>query len=72
MKQVGYRPLPRSGLSSVAIVGSNKVMMFGGVQDKLGDEESDSDDENGPSGTFYNELYSVHVENERATWQLGT
>ena len=45
--------------------------MFGGVQDKEDeseDEESDEED----SGNFFNELYTVQVEGERATWHLVT
>lgn len=44
--------------------------MFGGVQDleKEDDDEEDSDDEG--AGNFFNELYSVQLEGERATWHL--
>ena len=36
---------------------------------KEDDDEEDSDDEDG-SGKFFNELYSLQVEGERATWHL--
>ena len=47
--------------------------MFGGVCDKDGDEEIDSDSEgegDEESAMFYNELYSIHFDGERATWSL--
>ena len=36
---------------------------------KEDEDEEDSDDEEG-SGKFFNELYSLQVEGERATWHL--
>ncbi len=66
VKQIGNKPCARSGMSSVIMPGTNKILCFGGVQDDP--EDSDSDDDDGPSGTFFNDLYSVHIENERATW----
>ena len=49
---------------SVAVAPNAKIFMFGGVQD-VKDEDEDLE------GTFFNELYTLHVENERATWNLG-
>ena len=49
---------------SVAVAPNNKVFLFGGVQDVKEDEEE-------LVGTFYNDLYTVTVENEKATWTLG-
>jgi len=67
VKQVGAKPCPRSGISAVAVPGTNRVGFFGGVQDN--DEESDSDDEDDMiSGNFFNDILAVNVENERATW----
>ena len=67
VKQIGARPTARSGISCAGIPNTNKVFFFGGVQDNenIDDEDSDSDDE---GGDFFNDLYSVNVENERATW----
>ena len=50
-----------------------RIFMFGGVCDKDGDEEIDSDSEgegDEESAMFYNELYSIHFDGERATWSL--
>ncbi|XP_023326952.1 kelch domain-containing protein 4 [Eurytemora carolleeae] len=69
VKQVGNRPSMRTGLASA--LAKDRVFMFGGVQDKEDeseDEESDEED----SGNFFNELYTVQVEGERATWHLVT
>jgi len=72
VKQVGQRPTMRTGLCN-AVGRDGKVFMFGGVMDKQeeGEEESeeDSDDED---GNFFNEMYGVNVEGERATWHLVT
>ena len=43
VKKVGMTPCPRSGISSVGIPGTNKVLFFGGVQDM---EENDALDVN--------------------------
>ncbi len=64
VKQVGMRPSPRSGMSATVASGSNKVFLFGGVQDVKEDEED-------LEGKFFNELYTVHVENEKASWLRG-
>ena len=48
-----------------------RVFMFGGVQDKE-DESEDEDSDEEESGNFFNELYTVQVEGERATWHLVT
>eukprot|EP00092_Neocalanus_flemingeri_P094603 GFUD01120303.1.p1 GENE.GFUD01120303.1~~GFUD01120303.1.p1 ORF type:complete len:540 (+),score=191.37 GFUD01120303.1:92-1711(+) len=71
VKQVGERPTMRTGLCN-AVGRDGKVFMFGGVMDKQSEEdeeesEEDSDDED---GNFFNEMYSVNVEGERATWHL--
>jgi len=71
VKQVGQRPEPllRTGLCS-AVGRDGRVYLFGGVMDtgKEGEEEEESDDEEEEEGRFFNELYSVAVEGERATW----
>ena len=68
VKQIGFKPCPRSGISCTPIPNTNKILFFGGVQD-VQDDTNDSDDEDDDEiGNFYNDLYSVHVENERATW----
>lgn len=71
VKQTGHRPCPRSGFSSAAIPNSNRAIFFGGVQD---DEDTnmavpDSDDEDDVSGVFFNDLYGVAIDGEKATWQ---
>lgn len=70
VKQVGMRASIRTGLSSALV--KDRILMFGGVCDKEGDEEEDSDSEDDEgdedSATFYNELYSIHFDGERATW----
>lgn len=44
-------------------------MFFGGVQDTdLDIADDDSDDEDDTNGNFFNDLYAVNVDNERATW----
>ena len=43
VKKVGMTPCPRSGISSVGVPGTNKVLFFGGVQDV---EENDALDVN--------------------------
>merc|ERR1719508_561235 len=58
----------RTGLSSALV--KDRIFMFGGVCDKEGDEEEDSDDEDEDSANFFNELYSIHFDGERATWSL--
>jgi hypothetical protein len=40
---------------------TNKVYLFGGVQD-VKDEDEELE------GNFFNDLYTVSVENEKATW----
>ena len=69
VKQVGQRPSVRTGLSTA--VGRDRVYMFGGVADQE-EPESDSDEEEDSldDGTFHNDLYTVTVEGERATWHL--
>lgn len=70
VKQVGHRPTVRSGMSCAVLPGTGKVFIFGGVQDNDENNESDDSDSESGSGSFFNELYSVHVENERANWSL--
>ena len=63
VKQVGVRPSTRSGMS-VTTAPNGKVFLFGGVQDvKEEDEELE--------GSFFNDLYSLAVEGEKATWSLS-
>lgn len=72
VKQVGQRPSMRTGLCN-AVGKDGKVYMFGGVMDKQGEEGEESDeDSDDEDGNFFNELYTVHVEGERATWYLVT
>ena len=69
VKQVGTRPSLRTGLCNAASR-EGKVWLFGGVQDEEeGQDSGDESDEEG-EGTFHNDLYSVTVEGERATWYL--
>ena len=49
-------------------LGTNRVGFFGGVQDNEDAESEDSDDEDGTAGNFFNDILSVNIENERATW----
>ena len=41
-----------------------KVYLFGGVQDVKDDDEE-------LEGNFFNDLYTVSIENEKATWSEG-
>ena len=61
------REQPLCHAQDVQVLADVVVFFFGGVQDNenIDDEDSDSDDE---GGDFFNDLYSVNVENERATW----
>lgn len=68
VKQTGAKPVPRSGISCIGVPGTNKVLFFGGVQDLDEIECDDSDDEDDNPGNFFNDLLSVMIENERATW----
>ena len=71
VKQTGHKPVPRSGMSCTVAPNANKAYLFGGVQDdhetNMAEPDSDSEDES--PGVFFNDLYSLTVENERATWQ---
>ena len=68
VKQIGFKPCPRSGISCTVIPNTNKILFFGGVQDIQDDNEDSDDEDDDEHGNFFNDLYSVHVENERATW----
>ena len=68
VKQIGFKPCPRSGISCTVIPNTNKILFFGGVQDIQDDTEDSDDEDDDEHGNFFNDLYSVHVENERATW----
>lgn len=48
-------------------LGTNRVGFFGGVQDNE-DAESEESDDDGTAGNFFNDILSVNIENERATW----
>jgi len=72
VKQVGQRPTMRTGLCN-AVGRDGRVFMFGGVMDKQGEDDEESDeDSDDEDGNFFNEMYSVNVEGERATWNLVT
>ena len=45
---------------------SFRAFLFGGVQDL---EEDDDDEDDEASGQFFNELFSLQVDNEKASWQ---
>ena len=48
-----------------------RVFLFGGVMDlESAGEEEDEEDSDDEDGHFFNELYSLQVEGERATWSL--
>ena len=68
VKQTGDRPNLRSGIAAAVVPNSNKAIFFGGVNDEAETNESDDDDEF-KQGSFYNDLYILSVENEKATWQ---
>ena len=63
VKQVGNRPSARTGMS-VSTAPNNKNFVFGGVQD-VKDEEEELESQ------FYNDLYFVALENEKAHWTKG-
>jgi len=70
IKQTGMKPSLRTGLASAA--GRDSFFMFGGVNDKEKKEEEvedDSDDEE-DDVDFFDELYNVTVEGEKAVWHL--
>jgi len=71
VKQTGNKPVPRSGMSCTAVPNTNRAFLFGGVQDdnvtNMAALNAGSDDDEEP-GVFFNDLYSLQVENEKATW----
>ena len=69
MKQVGQRPSKRTGMCN-AVGKDGKVYLFGGVMDLESADDEDDEDSDDEDGNFFNELYTVHVEGERATWHL--
>ena len=64
MKQVGNRPSVRSGMSSAMAANANRAFFFGGVRD-VKDEDEELE------GEFFNDLYTLTVEDQKATWGLG-
>ncbi len=64
VKQTGARPTPRTGMSVAVSSNGSRAYVFGGVQD-VKDEEEELE------GSFFNEVYSLQVEGERATWSQG-
>ena len=49
-----------------------KVFMFGGVMDLESAEDDSDEDSDEEEGNFFDEMYTVNVEGERATWHLVT
>ena len=47
-----------------------RIFLFGGVMDLEAAGEESDDDSDEEDGNFFNELYSLEVEGERATWHL--
>ena len=67
VKQVGVRPSLRTGISNA--VARDRVFLFGGVADEEAGEGSDGEsDEEEEESKFHNDLFTVTVEGERATW----
>ncbi|CAH1780098.1 unnamed protein product [Owenia fusiformis] len=62
LKQGGIRPNPRCGFS-LAQIGPNKALLFGGVHDE--EDESDDDDEADLEGMFFNDLYTLDLDKTR-------
>ena len=58
-------------MTCTAVPNSNRAFLFGGVQDdnvtNMAAADQDSDDDEEP-GVFFNDLYNLTVENEKATW----
>ena len=69
VKQTGDRPNLRSGIAAAVVPNSNKAIFFGGVNDEGADTNESDDDDEFRQGDFYNDLYTLSVENEKATWQ---
>merc|ERR1740129_2684823 len=68
VKQTGMKPSMRTGLATAA--GKDSVFMFGGVQDKAKDGEKKKRRKVKGEGEveFFDELYNVTVEGEKAVW----
>ena len=69
VKQVGQRPSKRTGMCNT-VGRDGRIFLFGGVMDMEAAGEESDDDSDDEDGNFFNELYSVEVEGERATWHL--
>ena len=69
VKQVGQRPSKRTGMCN-AVGKDGRIFLFGGVMDMENAEEDSDEDSDDEEGNFFDELYSVSVEGERATWHL--
>jgi len=69
VKQVGQRPSKRTGMCN-AVGKDGRVYLFGGVMDMESAEDDSDEDSDEEEGNFFDELYSVNVEGERATWHL--
>lgn len=69
VKQIGQRPSKRTGMCN-AVGKDGRVFLFGGVMDLESAEDDSDEDSDDEEGHFFNELYSVNVEGERATWHL--
>ena len=69
VKQVGQRPSKRTGMANT-VGRDGRIFLFGGVMDMEAAGEESDDDSDEEDGNFFNELYSLEVEGERATWHL--
>ena len=67
--QVGQRPSKRTGMCNT-VAKDGKVFMFGGVMDLESAEDDSDEDSDEEEGNFFDEMYTVNVEGERATWHL--
>ena len=69
VKQVGQRPSKRTGMCNT-VAKDGRVFMFGGVMDLESVEDDSDEDSDEEEGNFFDELYTVNVEGERANWHL--